>query len=115
MFGVLMKLDPDRQYAIYFLGFVVAIIIGYAVWQSEEYNEYHAVLYFGISVLVLLILNYLYFGQYLERSLAFVVGVVSVITVAFGTFHVADLILMIFALIISSCIVAGIYLSSSRN
>lgn len=110
-----MKLEPDKQYAIYFLGIVVAVIIGYAVWQSEEYNEYHAVLSFGISVLALLILNYLYFGQYLEKGLAFVIGVVSVITVALGTFHVADLILMIFALIISSCIVAYIYLSASRE
>ena len=110
-----MPLEADKQYAIYFLGFVVAVLLGYVVWQSEGYDQYHGVLSFGITVLVVLIINYMIFGKYLEQSIAFVVGLVSLVAIVIGTFYIADLILTILAVVLTSCFVAGIYLSSSRN
>ena len=110
-----MALESDKQYAIFFLGFVVAILLGYVVWQSEGYGQYHGVLYFGITVLVLLIINVLIFGEHLEQSGAFGVGLTSLVTIVLGVFNTSDLNQTIIALVITSGIVAGIYLYSSRG
>lgn len=103
-------IEAEKQGVIYSVGFIVAILIGFFVWQSELYDRWEGLFAFGIVIFALVIINSLIFGKKLYISAVLWIGIISLLTTAFGSFYTFDLILTIFIIIIIACVVASISL-----
>ena len=107
-------IDKINQFVIYFFGVIMGVLIGFFVANSEPYGPWEGALAFGIILFCALLANTFFFGKCLDKFSSLIVGIVSLLAIAFASFYTFDLLLTIFITVFIVCIVVAINLSAEE-